>query len=143
LNKLGDIEADRGQIERALGLYREALAIDERALGPAHPQVATDLSAVGFVYVDSYREVEARPFFERSLAIFEDGERGSPNSLAWTRFGLARALWPDPGQRVRARTLAEQALAAYDGGAVRDEEERAEIAAWLREHPAEQLVENP
>mgnify|MGYP000414415859 CR=1 FL=1 len=48
--------------------------------------------------------------------------------LTATRFALARALWQaDPGERARARALAEQSLAA----APHD----LEIAAWLAEHP--------
>ena len=47
---------------------------------------------------------------------------------------LARALWANPSQRSRARTLAEQARATFaEAGRDRDV---AEADAWLTEHPA-------
>ena len=41
---------DKGDYEQALDLYREALAIRERVLGPEHPDTATSLDGLGSIY---------------------------------------------------------------------------------------------
>jgi hypothetical protein len=38
------LSGDQGELGEAEPLYRRALAIDEASLGPAHPDVATDLN---------------------------------------------------------------------------------------------------
>jgi formylglycine-generating enzyme required for sulfatase activity/tetratricopeptide (TPR) repeat protein len=53
-------------------LHRRALEIDERSLGPDHPDVATDLYNLAFViHMDSYRDDRVQPLYKLSLAIRE------------------------------------------------------------------------
>jgi tetratricopeptide (TPR) repeat protein len=52
-------------------LYKRALAIDEKALGPEHPAVAIRLSNLATLYNDQGRYAEAEPLYKRALAISE------------------------------------------------------------------------
>ena len=47
------------------------LAIDEKALGPEHPDVATDLNNLAALYQLLGRYEVAEPLYERALAIKE------------------------------------------------------------------------
>jgi tetratricopeptide (TPR) repeat protein len=60
--------AEHGESEP---LYRRALAIDEKSLGPDHPNVARDLHNLAALLGDTNRFAEAEPLFRRVLAIFE------------------------------------------------------------------------
>ena len=63
---------------QALGRYTEAelpyqrnLAYREKALGPDHPNVATNLNNLALVYQIQGKLAEAKPLYERALAIME------------------------------------------------------------------------
>ncbi len=45
-------------------LYQRSLAIDEKALGPEHPYVATDLNNLAGLYKDQGKYVEAEPLYQ-------------------------------------------------------------------------------
>jgi hypothetical protein len=82
--------------------------------------------------VDLGKPELALPLLDEALAI--GNERGvDAGSMAWSRFHLARALWSDPAQRVRARELL--ARAAQDGAAANDTELVRRIETWRTEHP--------
>jgi tetratricopeptide (TPR) repeat protein len=55
--------------ERAEALYRESLAIRERALGPSHPDVASSLMGLGAVFYLRGEYAKAEAEFRRALAI--------------------------------------------------------------------------
>ena len=53
-------------------LHRRALEIDERLLGPDHPDVATDLYNLAFVvHQEYYKDDRIQPLYKRALAIYE------------------------------------------------------------------------
>jgi hypothetical protein len=54
--------------------------------------------------------------------------------LAHSQFELARALWVTGRDRVRARSLAASAAAAYAAAPGADPRDRQEIAAWRAAH---------
>lgn len=65
-------------------LYRGALQIQEKVLGPANSEVARTLSSLGGLYREQGRYLEAAPFYQRALAIVElaaawPGEGTPPN----------------------------------------------------------------
>ena len=64
LQALGDLAAARAACERAL-------AIDERAYGPDHPKVATDVNNLGGVLYALGDLPAARAAYERALRIRE------------------------------------------------------------------------
>jgi len=62
---------DLGRAGEARPLAERALAIDEAALGPDHPDVAIRLGNLAAILRDLGRAGEARPLAERAAAITE------------------------------------------------------------------------
>jgi Tfp pilus assembly protein PilF len=58
-------------LSEARVLMQRALAIDEAAYGPDHPQVATNLNNLAGVLKELGDPAAARPLLERALAIDE------------------------------------------------------------------------
>jgi tetratricopeptide (TPR) repeat protein len=81
-NRLGEAEP----------LYRRALAIDERSLGPDHPKVATDLNNLAKLLRDTNRLDQAEPLYRRALAIGERSLGPDHPSVAIDLNNLARLL---------------------------------------------------
>ncbi len=71
LNQTAYYLNERARYVEAESLYRRALAIDEKALGPDHPGVATCLSNLAGLLRNTGRYTEAEPFIRRALAIDE------------------------------------------------------------------------
>ena len=71
LNNLGYYLDDRAQYEEAEPLYQRAIAIDEKTLGPEHPDLATKLNNLANLYQHQGKYEEAEPLFKRALAIYE------------------------------------------------------------------------
>lgn len=126
---VGTALLELGRLDEAAKSLQRAIAIwDETA--PGHQWIAPALTALGETRRRQGRAADARPVLERALAV---AEAGNLDALAgaWTRFVLARVLWPEPGERPRARALAESAHAVYTE---HDAPERDEVSAWLAEH---------
>ena len=62
---------DAGDYAGAEPLFRRALAINEKALGPDHPAVATDLNNLALLLQNKGDYAGAEPLFRRALAIRE------------------------------------------------------------------------
>ena len=62
---------DRGRYAEAEPLYKRALAISEKALGPDHPNVAMNLNSLALLFDAQARRTEAEPLYKRALAIYE------------------------------------------------------------------------
>jgi tetratricopeptide (TPR) repeat protein len=73
LYDLGGIEHDGGNLAAAEWLYREALGIKLRLLGPAHPAVAVPMSNLAILLRDLGCKDEAAAYFGLALAISEAG----------------------------------------------------------------------
>jgi len=71
LTKTGDALYEQGRYPEAEDPYRRALAINEKALGPDHPDVATDLNNLAWLLQATGRYAEAEPLYARALAIWE------------------------------------------------------------------------
>ena len=61
----------RAQYAEAEPLYQRAIAIDEKALGPEHPNLAIKLNNLALLYEAQEKYEEAKPLFQRALAIYE------------------------------------------------------------------------
>lgn len=75
--------------DRLEAVLREMLAIDEKILGPDHPNVADDLAWLAGYYKDHKRPAEAVPLYERALTIHE--ARGQHEAANQIRLDLADA----------------------------------------------------
>jgi tetratricopeptide (TPR) repeat protein len=129
-SNLGDVAAALGEYDEARRQIEQALAIDEAAFGPEHPDVATLLEALGHVALDEQHEADARASFERALAI-RLATNGPDHRIADAHFGLARALWSTEPER--ARELAELARQTYVNS-VPVPPQLTELEAWLSSH---------
>jgi tetratricopeptide (TPR) repeat protein len=87
-----------------------APAIREKALGPDHPDTATNLNNLALLFKDLGDLSGARPLFERALAI---GEKtlGPEHPAVATRLNNLAGLLQDQGDLAGARPLFERALA--------------------------------
>ena len=59
LNNLARLYHQQGKYNEAEPLYKRSLAIVEKALGPAHPHLATSLENYAMLLRKTNREVEA------------------------------------------------------------------------------------
>ncbi len=71
LNNLAALYDTQGKYAQAEPLYRRALAIREKVLGPEHPAVATSLNNLAGLYYAQGKYTQAEPLFQRALAIRE------------------------------------------------------------------------
>ena len=71
LNNLAGLYRAQGRYAEAEPLYKRALAISEKALGPEHPDVGTSLNNLAVLYQAQGRYAEAEPLYKRALAIDE------------------------------------------------------------------------
>ena len=100
-----------GRPAEALPIFRAALAVSEKALGPDAADLGFFLAGIGNAYLDLKKPADAIAPLERALKV--SGTEGDPMSTAEISFGLARALWAANRDRPRARKLAEAALPHY------------------------------
>jgi len=108
--KLGSNRSMANDFVGARAAFERALAIDERVLGPEHPQTGADLNNLGKVLANQGDLTGARVMFERALAIDERVfGRDHPQTAAdLNNLGLVlRAL----GDLTGSRATFEQALA--------------------------------
>jgi len=121
LGRYGEAERDlRASLDKAEGLY-----------GKGHAWTAFALNDLGVALLGQGKLHEAVPVLTQALGI---RERLEPNqeSIAETRFALARALWPVAGDRPRALGLARTARELYRTLHGHDRQSAA-IDAWLAE----------
>ena len=69
LNNLAQLLQATNRLAEAEPLMRRALAIDEAAYGPGHPDVAIDLNSLALLLMDTNRLSEAEPLMRRGLVI--------------------------------------------------------------------------
>jgi Flp pilus assembly protein TadD len=84
--------------------------MQERALGPGHPQVATTLNNLGVLYRQQGRYAEAEAAHRRALAIRE-GALGKNHPEVATSLSNLAALYYVQGRQAEAEALRERALA--------------------------------
>jgi tetratricopeptide (TPR) repeat protein len=104
---------DQGRYAEAEPLYKRALRIDEKALGPEHPDVAIDLNNLAELYRAQGHYAEAEPLYQRSLAILE-GALGPEHPHVATSLENYAALLrqtarADEAERMEARAKAIRA----------------------------------
>jgi hypothetical protein len=87
------------------------------------------LLGLGECMIETGEVAQAEPLLRRALALTEGLDAPTRGAA---RFALAKAQW-EQGLHREARTLAEQALADYEGAAAHN---RETIDEWLRAHPA-------
>jgi len=101
---------NQGRYGEAIPLAQRALAIREQALGPEHPDVATSLNNLAYLYKTLGDYPKAEPLYQRALAIQEKALGPEHPDVALSLNNLAefyRAL----GDYANAMPLLQRALA--------------------------------
>jgi tetratricopeptide (TPR) repeat protein len=94
-------------------LYERALAIDEKTLGPEHPELASQLNNLALLYRTTGRHAEAEPLYARALAISEKTLGPEHPDLATWLNNLA-LLYRDTGRHAEAKPLVKRAIAIVE-----------------------------
>jgi hypothetical protein len=100
----------RAQYTEAEPLYKQVLALREKALGPEHPEVGKCLNFLAVLYGRQGRSVEAEPLYKRALAIQENALGPEHPDVAWSLNPLG-ALYGRQGRYAEAELLHKRALA--------------------------------
>ena len=98
-----------GRYIEAEPLFRRALTIDEKALGPDHSGVAAACSNLALVLRDTGRYAEAEALFRRALSIVEKALGTEHLNVATVCGNLAKVL-RDTGRYTEAELLFRRAL---------------------------------
>ncbi len=104
-----------GRYSEAEPIFKRALAIREKNLGPNHPDVATTLSYLALLYHDQGRYTDAEPLFKRSLGIHEKVLGPDHPDVAATLNNLAE-LYRAQGRYADAEPLYKRSLAIREKG---------------------------
>jgi tetratricopeptide (TPR) repeat protein len=101
---------NQGRYADAEPLYKRALAIREKTLGPDHPDVAQSLNNLASLYDHQGRYADAEPLSKRSLAIREKALGPDHRGVATSLNNLA-LLYDHQGHYADAESLYKRALA--------------------------------
>jgi tetratricopeptide (TPR) repeat protein len=110
LNQVGLYLKYRAEYAQAKKMYERSLAIDEAALGPNHPEVATDINNLGLVLQALGDLVGAKVLFERAIAMGETALGPDHPSVAIRLSNLGDLLRAQ-GDLTGAKAYLERALA--------------------------------
>ena len=91
-------------------LYKRSLAIREKALGPDHPDVASSLNNLAWLYQRQGRYADAEPLYKRSLAIREKALGPDHPDVAYSLSNLCVA-YQQQGRYADAEPLYKRSLA--------------------------------
>jgi tetratricopeptide (TPR) repeat protein len=109
-NNLASVYQDLGKYADAEVIFKRALTIKEKALGPNHPDVATNLDNLAVLYSDQGRYADAEPLSKRALAIREKALGPNHPQVATHLNNLAN-LYREQGRYADAEPLYKRALA--------------------------------
>jgi len=103
----------QGRYQEAIPVARRLLAINEKALGPDHPNVATSLNDLAVLYDSLGDYARAEPLFKRSLAIYEKA-LGPDHPRVATSLNNLAGLYDSLGDYPRAEPLYKRSLANFE-----------------------------
>lgn len=109
LNRLAQVYHDQGKYGQAEPLYKRSLALVEKVLGPAHPDVAANLNNLATLYRDEGQYEHAEVLYRRSLGIVRKAMGPDSQDVAITLNNLAE-LYSDEGKYDAAEPLYKQSL---------------------------------
>jgi tetratricopeptide (TPR) repeat protein len=110
LNGLAVAYREQGHYDEAEPLFKRALSMREKVLGPTHPDVVQSLNNLAGFYHDQGRFAEAEPLYKRSLAIDEQALGPDHPDVAVSLNNLA-ALYKVQGHHAQAEPLYRRSLA--------------------------------
>ncbi|MER0217550.1 MAG: tetratricopeptide repeat protein [Nitrosomonas sp.] len=110
-NMLGCVHLDKGEYQKAVSYFEQALASDLKTYGEDHPSVARDRNNLGSVWCSLGEYRKAASYFEQALAsnLKIYGEDHPSVAIDRNNLGLA---WDSLGEYRKAVSYHEQALAS-------------------------------
>jgi tetratricopeptide (TPR) repeat protein len=102
-----------GHFAEAEPLFKRALAIREKALGPDHRWVATSLNNLAELYRAQGRYAEAEPLHKRALSI-RTKMLGPDHPYVAVSLGNLASLYKDQGRYAEAEQRFQRALAIFE-----------------------------
>ncbi len=107
--EMGWVHYDRGEVEKAIEYYEQALSIDREVYGNRHHNVATDLNNIGTAWQAIGEHEKAIGYHEQALSIDRAvyGERHPAVAKYLNNIGMALYALGDP---IKAIECHEQAL---------------------------------
>jgi len=118
-----------GKLDPATKEFADLLADAEVLYGTAHPMWAQLTKGQTDVLITLGHKAEAQALLERAIPVL--AKSASPDIAAFAKFSLAKLVEPD--DHARALALATEAEAALRGDPSW-EEDRANVATWIRRH---------
>jgi CHAT domain-containing protein/Tfp pilus assembly protein PilF len=100
----------QGRFTDAIPLTQRVLAITEKVLGPDHPDTATALNNLAFLYTTMGAYAQAEPLYQRSLAI-DEKVLGPEHPATATSLKNLAGLYLDTGAYAQAEPLYQRSLA--------------------------------
>ena len=111
-NTLALVNHEMGRYRVAEPLYRQALDIREKSLGPDHPDVAQTVNNLANLYRELEEFSRADPLYERALAIREESLGAEHPDVAWSLRDLG-LLDHELGRAGEARLHFDQAILIF------------------------------
>jgi tetratricopeptide (TPR) repeat protein len=110
LHQTGNYCYERAQYGDAELLFKRALTIREKVLGPDHSDVALTLNNLALLYKEQGKDFEAEPLYEQALSIYEKA-LGPDHSHVATCLNNLASLYKSQGKYAEAEPLFVQSLA--------------------------------
>ena len=110
INVLAFLYESRGNYAKAEPLFKQALSIREKALGPDHLDVADSLDVLAGLYQSQKRYAEAEPLLKRALSIREEAFGRNDPRISDSLYALA-GLYEAQGRTAEAGPLQSRAEA--------------------------------
>ena len=107
---LANLYRTEGRVSDLEPIFQQALALQERVLGPEHIKIADTLLGLGRVYQDEEKYPDAEPLYRRAIEIQEKNIGRDSPLLLGTLDGYA-ALLQQAGDPDKARAVAARASA--------------------------------
>ncbi len=113
LRKAADYLRERAQYKEAEPLYQRALRIWQRVLEPEHPDSASSLYGLAYLYYEQGKYEEAEPLYQRALHIWEQALGPEHPDVAHSLNRLAN-LYGMQGKYEEAEPLYQRALCTLE-----------------------------
>jgi tetratricopeptide (TPR) repeat protein len=116
LNKQAGQYMDQERYDEAEALYKRALAVSEKSLGPDHPDTATSLHNLAYLYHRQEKYAEAEPLYKRALAVSEKALDPDHQLATIITLNNLAELYKTQKKYAEAEPLYKRAIAMYEKG---------------------------